>query len=194
MFVTFLFMLLLSAISYPLIYTLIGLKWKFAAEYLQILCFIGMLYPLHSLNLNMLKVEGRSDLFLKLEIIKKVIAIPIIFSAFFFGIKIMLLGMLINSILAYYLNSYWSGKLINYSIKEQIGDILPSFFFAASISFLVYLVSIIFTLDNIITLIIQLVTSVFLVFSLGELFNFKEYIEIKKIVFDFVDSKIIKNI
>lgn len=184
MFVTFFFMLTLSAISYPLIYSLIGLKWKFAAEYLQIFCFIGMLYPLHSLNLNMLKVEGRSDLFLKLEIIKKVIALPIIFVGYFFGIKIMLLGMLINSFFAYYLNSYWSGRFINYSMKEQIVDILPGFFFAVSISLIVYLVSIIFEFDNINMLIIQLFTSVSLFFSLGELFNFKDYIEIKKLFFD----------
>ena len=70
------------------------------------LCFVGMMYPLHALNLNMLQVQGRSDLFLKLEIIKKIIAIPTIIIGIYWGIKIMIIGMMVNTLVAYYLNSY----------------------------------------------------------------------------------------
>lgn len=70
MLVTFACMLGLAAMAKPLIIILIGEKWLPAAGYLQIICFSGMLYPLHAINLNILKVKGRSDLFLKLEIIK----------------------------------------------------------------------------------------------------------------------------
>jgi len=67
-------------------------------SFLQLFCFEGMLYPLHALNLNMLQVEGRSDLFLRLEIIKKLLAAPIIIIGIFLGIKIMLIGMILNLI------------------------------------------------------------------------------------------------
>ncbi|BDQ02776.1 lipopolysaccharide biosynthesis protein [Ignavibacterium sp.] len=76
MFITFFLMIIMAASAESLIITLIGKKWIPSVEYLQLLCFSLMLFPLHSLNLNMLNVKGRSDLFLKLEIIKKIIAIP----------------------------------------------------------------------------------------------------------------------
>jgi hypothetical protein len=65
---------------------------------------------------------------LKLEIIKKIIAIPTIVIGVFFGIKMMIVGMMINTLIAYYLNSYWSGRFIGYSFMQQVKDILPSFF------------------------------------------------------------------
>jgi teichuronic acid exporter len=122
-----------------MIITLIGEKWSPSIIYLQLLCFGGMLYPLHSLNLNMLKVLGRSDLFLKLEIIKKCLAIPVIIIGIFFGIKIMIIGMILNSFIAYYINSYWSGRLIKYGLKDQVRDIAPSFLMAAGMAFTVYI-------------------------------------------------------
>ena len=83
MLVTFSCMLMLAAIAKPMIIILIGEKWLMAASILQIICFQGMLYPLHALNLNMLQVQGRSDLFLKLEIIKKCAAvIPLLIGVF----------------------------------------------------------------------------------------------------------------
>lgn len=71
MLLTFSCMLGLAAIAKPLIIILIGDVWLPAAYLLQIICFSGMLYPLHAINLNILQVKGRSDLFLKLEIIKR---------------------------------------------------------------------------------------------------------------------------
>lgn len=127
MFITFILMLGMAAVAEPMIHTLIGAKWEPAIIYLQMLCFVGMMYPLHALNLNMLQVQGRSDLFLKLEVIKKIIAIPTIVIGVFFGIKMMIVGMMVNTLIAYYLNSYWSGVKIGYSFKQQVKDILPSF-------------------------------------------------------------------
>lgn len=92
MLVTFACMLGLAAVAKPLILILIGEKWLPAVGFIQILCFAEMLYPLHAINLNMLQVKGRSDLFLKLEIIKKVIAILPISLGVFYGIEVMLLG------------------------------------------------------------------------------------------------------
>ena len=120
MFITFTLVLGMAAIAEPMIHTLVGAKWEPSIIYLQLLCFDGMMYPLHALNLNMLQVQGRSDLFLKLEIIKKIIAIPTIIIGVFWGIKIMILGLILNSFIAYYINSYWSGKHIDYSVSQQV--------------------------------------------------------------------------
>lgn len=108
---------------------------------LQIICTYGMLYPLHALNLNMLQVQGRSDLFLRLEIIKKIIAIGPLLLGIFVGIYLMLAGTLVTSLVAYYLNAYYSGPFLNYSIKEQIEDILPSFGVAITMALPVFAIS-----------------------------------------------------
>jgi len=100
-------------------------KWAPAAYYLQLLCVVGLLFPLHALNLNIIKVKGRSDLYLKVTIYKKIITVVILFFSLPFGIEGVLLGQIGNSIISYYLNAQFSGKLINYSIPEQIKDIYP---------------------------------------------------------------------
>jgi len=93
--------------------------------YFQILCFTGILYPLHAYNLNILNVKGRSDLFLKLEIVKKVMVVVIIFITLRFGILGLIWGQLIGSILAFFINTHYSGRFLSYSAWQQIKDILP---------------------------------------------------------------------
>lgn len=184
MIVTFVLMLGMVAVAKPMVIALIGEKWEPSVIYLQMLCFVGMLYPLHAINLNMLNVQGRSDLFLRLEIIKKILAVPVIIIAIFFGIKAMILGMILLSFFAYYLNSYWSGRLINYSWIEQIKDILPSFMIAAVMSSIVFIESIFFKLSPLPMLLIQLLTGAILTFSICEIIRFKDYLYIKEIVND----------
>src|ERR1035437_7606776 len=93
-----------------------------------------MLYPLHAINLNMLQVKGRSDLFLRLEIIKKCIAVLPVILGVFYGINFMLWGSVFISFVAYFLNSYYSATLINYSTWSQIKDILPTFLVSIFVS------------------------------------------------------------
>jgi len=184
MLVTFVLMLGMVAIAKPMILTLIGAKWEPCVIYLQMLCFVGMLYPLHAINLNMLNVQGRSDLFLRLEIIKTILAVPVIIVAVFFGIKAMIIGMIFLSIIAYYLNSYWSGRLINYSWRDQIKDILPSFMIAAVMSAIVFIEGMFFRLPPLPMLLIQVITGAILTFSICEIIRFKDYLYIKEIVND----------
>lgn len=175
MFITFLMMLGMAAVAKPMILTLIGEKWMPSVAYLQLLCFVGMFYPLQALNLNMLNVKGRSDLFLKLEIIKKLIAIPVIVVGIFYGIKVMILGMIMNSIIAYIINSYYSGRLIGYSTRQQVLDILPSFLFAICISGFTYLLGLFIDTSNWLTLVIQIVFAIVLTLGIGEIFHIKDY-------------------
>ncbi len=127
MLVTFCATLMLAAIAKPMILVLIGEKWLQAATLLQILCFGSMLYPLHAINLNILQVKGRSDLFLKLEVIKKIIAVGPLLLGIFISIYWMLIGSVFTGIISYYLNAYYSGPLLSYSMRAQIKDITPSF-------------------------------------------------------------------
>jgi O-antigen/teichoic acid export membrane protein len=182
MFIAFVLMLGMAAIARPMILTLIGEKWEPSIIYLQMLCLIGMLYPLHALNLNMLNVQGRSDLFLRLEIIKKIIAIPTIVIGIFFGIKSMIMGIFVMSLFAYYLNSYYSGKLIGYPIIEQIKDILPSFIISFFMAAVVYSESLFLSISPLPLLLFQLMTGTLLIFGICEVLSFKDYMYIKKIV------------
>lgn len=184
MFITFILMLGMAAIAEPMINTLIGAKWEPSIIYLQMLCFVGMMYPLHALNLNMLQVQGRSDLFLKLEVIKKIIAIPTIVIGVFFGIKMMIAGMMVNTLIAYYLNSYWSGVKIGYSFKQQVKDILPSFFIAITMAVSVYLSGKILPFSYPVTLIIQIIFGALFVFLFCEITKFRDYIFAKELVLE----------
>ncbi len=160
MFITAVSMFFLGAISEPLLYCLIGPQWHDAAIYLTIICISESTYPLHSINLNMLEVQGRSDLFLGLEVIKKVIALLPLFIGAVWGILPMLYSNLVIMIIAYFLNSHFSGKLIGYSSWMQIKDVAPSYgvalFVASVVFFLRYL-----PLSNWIILPIQLVVGFF---------------------------------
>jgi O-antigen/teichoic acid export membrane protein len=186
MLVSFTCMLGLAAIAKPLICILIGEKWLIAADYLQILCFAGMFYPLHSLNLNILQVKGRSDLFLKLEIIKKVIAVIPIVLGIFLGIKVMLWGDVCISLFAYFLNSHYSAFLIGYSTKEQIKDILPTFGISLFIALCMWSILLIPVSNYIIVLLLQCIFGVSLTIFVYETTKLSEYIEAKQIVFSLI--------
>lgn len=124
-------LLIFSALGEPLFRFLFTDKWLPAVPYFQLLCWGGILYPVHAYNLNILKVKGRSDLFLKLEIIKKTIIVLVILTSISYGIYGLLYGGIITSVLAFFINTYYSGKLINYSSWHQLKDIVPTIFFAA---------------------------------------------------------------
>lgn len=116
-------LVMMGVIADPLFRFLFTEKWLPAAPYFQILCVNGILYPLHSYNLNILLVKGRSDLVLRLEIAKKVILCLIIVVAIPFGIFGLLWGQVIYSVLCYFINSFYSGKMIGYTAMKQLYDI-----------------------------------------------------------------------
>lgn len=184
MFVTFILMIGLASVSESMIYTLIGAKWEPSIIYLQMLCFVGMMYPLHVINLNMLQVQGRSDLFLKLEVLKKIIAIPVIVIAVFFGIKVMIVGMIIETFIAYYLNSYWSGKYIDYSFSQQVKDILPSFLLSLTMGMAVFLLGWLLPLSYPLKLVIQIVFGALFIYIFCEATKFSDYVFIRNLVLE----------
>jgi O-antigen/teichoic acid export membrane protein len=194
MFISFTAMMIMAAIAKPMILTLIGEKWLPSVIFLQLLCFAGMLYPLHAMNLNMLVVKGRSDLFLRLEIIKKILAIPVIIIGILFSIKAMIIGMIFNSFLAYYINSYFSGRLINYSVKEQIKDILPSFLIALLTGIILFIPTLLFNILPAIMMLSQILAGLIIIIGLSEIIHLDSYLDIKKILVDKVEEKFINKI
>jgi O-antigen/teichoic acid export membrane protein len=131
-------MIALAVLAKPLFSLILKEDWLPAVPYLQLLCIVGLLYPLHAINLNILKVKGRSDLFLYLEIVKKLMIVIIILISVKFGIFGILIGQIISSFLAYIPNSYFSIKLIDYSVAEQLHDFIPTLLLAVTMGVFMY--------------------------------------------------------
>lgn len=135
--VVFPIMLGLAVVSKPLLFLLLGEVWVPAAHLVSILCLGYLLYPIHAINLNLLKVKGRSDLFLKLEIIKKISITFILFFTVPMGIEAICYGMIIQSYFALIINTFYTGKLTNLSTISQFQSLLPIWlisFFSALVS------------------------------------------------------------
>ena len=187
---TFILMMLLAACAKPLLITLIGEKWEQASVFLQILCFNMMLFPLNSLNLNAIQVMGRSDLTLKINIIKNLLIIIPVTLGILFNIYWMLVADVVRGYVCYYLNAYYSRYLLNYPIEEQVKDILPSFGVALGCALPTYLISLI-PLPSYLLLFIQMILGSVLAFVICEKSKLPEYIELKGIAMPII-NKIIK--
>ena len=115
-------------------------KWLLCVFYLQIFCIAYLFQPIHTANLNAIKAMGRSDIFLKLEIWKKVTGMIILLSTMFISVKAMAYSLLISTLTSMIINSWPNKKLLNYSFLEQMKDILPSIFLAVGMGVVVYLI------------------------------------------------------
>ena len=131
----------LAIIAEPLINIILGAEWLPAAEFLTILCFAFMLYPIHAINLNLLKVKGRSDIFLKLEIIKKSLITIMLLITIPMGIKEMCIGMVINSYIALFINSYYTGQFSRLKTGKQFLAIFPIWIIAITSASVAYFVA-----------------------------------------------------
>lgn len=140
-------------------------KWLSCVPYLCVFCITYMFYPVHTANLNAIKAMGRSDLFLKLEIIKKIVGITLLVATMNISVEAMAYSLLINSILSQIINSWPNKKLLNYSYVQQLKDILPSIIVAAIMGGIVYLVNFL-NLSAILTLIIQVIVGA-IIYILG---------------------------
>jgi O-antigen/teichoic acid export membrane protein len=120
----------MGILAEPIFRLLFTEKWLPAVPFFQILCLTGILYPVHSFNLNVLKVKGKSDLFLKLEILKKVIVVISLIITVPMGIMSLLWSQVVISVISFFINTYYSGKLLEYSPLEQLKDVMPSILLA----------------------------------------------------------------
>lgn len=144
-FIVFPLMAGLAAVADPLIRLLLTDKWAGAIIFLQIICFAEMWYPIHAINLNLLQVKGRSDLFLKLEIVKKVLGVTILCITIPMGLLVMCFGQVFSSLIALFINTYYTGKLINIGYVRQMKDLLPILINSLVMSIIAYLITLLFS-------------------------------------------------
>lgn len=131
----------LAVCAEPLIRLLLTEKWLPCVPYLRIFCFSYAFYPLHTANLNAIKAMGRSDLFLKLEIIKKVIGVAVLAITLPYGVYAMALSLLFTSVLSQLINSWPNAKLLGYSYAKQLKDMLPAILLSIVMGLVVYPIS-----------------------------------------------------
>lgn len=181
MFVTAISMLFVAAISEPLLYCLIGPKWHEAAIYLPLICISGSTYPLQAINQNMLQVQGRSDLYLGIDIVRKIVALWPLSIGVFVGILPMLYTNILTAIIAFFLNSYYSGKFLGYSSWMQLKDIAPSYGLATLIAICVYFFKYL-PISFWVILPMQIILGVIVFFVFCQKTKMEEYVEMKGIL------------
>lgn len=181
-YIIFPLMMALAAVSKPLILAILNPQWEFAAELLTIICFTMMWYPIHAINLNLLQVRGRSDLFLRLEIIKKIISVGVLCATVPFGLVVMCIGSVFNSILALAINTYYTGKLINIGFFKQIKALMPTLLLSLTTGLITYFTLSLLHLHNGLLLLIGLAESAAIFLIGSKIFRFDEFRELMDIV------------
>jgi len=179
-------MILMGIIAKPMIQVLLGEKWMGTVPYLQLLIFVGIFYPMHVINVQILTAMGRSDLFLRIEILKKIVGVPSILLGIFIGIKAMIIGMIATSLIALAINTYYTNRLINFGIIEQLKSLSKSFIIALTLAIL--LLPVIYFIPSsgsqLLILVVVPLIAFFITFFMAKTMRMEEYYEIKGILLD----------
>lgn len=184
MYITAVSMVFMAAISEPLLYCMIGPQWAEATKYLPLICLSLSLYPLHAINLNMLQILGRSDVFLFIEVVKKIISIIPLLLGVFVGIMWMLWGTLIAGVISFFINSYYTGNRLNYTSLMQLQDVAPSYFLSSIVALAVYFIKYL-PLSFYLVLPIQIMVGIITIIIISKALKMDEYEVLRNIVLDF---------
>lgn len=158
----------------PIVKLLLTEKWLPCVPYLRIFCFTYMFWPIHTANLNAIKAMGRSDFFLKLEIIKKVMGLALLLFTMRISVMAMAYSLIVSGILSQIINSWPNWKLLNYNYFEQLRDILPSIIIAVGMGICVYFISFI-PMPTIVTLLIQIVIGAVIYIGVSAALKLEEF-------------------
>lgn len=170
----------------PIIRLVLTEKWLPCVPYLRIFCITYMFYPIHTANLNAIKAMGRSDMFLKLEIAKKIVGIFLLILTMNLGVMAMAYSLLVGSVLNQIINSWPNRKLLLYGYTEQIKDILPSILLAVVMGSCVYFVGFIH-LSTIVVLLLQICLGAIIYIGISALLRFEEFTYIINLILGFVN-------
>jgi O-antigen/teichoic acid export membrane protein len=170
-------MITLIIVSNPLIITLLTYKWAQSAEFFKLFCFIGIVFPLTAIYLNIAKVKGNTKLYLRLVIFKKTLFLLALILTFTYGIKVIIIGQIIATYIGFLIEMKYTGDLIGYSIKEQIKDILSTVWIGIVIGIATYTPSI-FIDEYFSLLLIQLTIAVISYIMLNWLFKTELFTEL----------------
>jgi teichuronic acid exporter len=176
--VNFPMMIGLAIIARPLVLVLLTEKWAECIPYLRLLCLAGLLFPVVLINSNLLFALGRSKIHLRVEIIKKVFIVINIAVTWRWGISSMICGMIVTSVMFFYLNSYYTGVLIGYPIREQLRDLVPSLIMAILMGMAVYAVGLLPFPNYWFMLLVQIFLGTAVYVCLCRLFRLTAFMEI----------------
>ena len=158
----------------PIVKLLLTEKWFPCVPYLRIFSFTYMFWPIHTANLNAIKAMGRSDLFLRLEIIKKAMGLILLLLTMRISVMAMAYSLIVSGILSQIINSWPNWKLLNYNYIEQLRDILPSIIVATGMGVCVYFIGFL-PLSTIIILIIQVVVGATIYIGVSAVLKLEEF-------------------
>ena len=177
-FVTFPLMMLLAALSKPLVLLILTEKWEGSVIFLQLMCFPMMWYPIHAINLNILQVKGRTDAFLKLEMLKRGFGVIALAITLPLGLIPVVLSTWVTNLISLFLNTYYTRKLIDYNFFQQIKDLLPTLLLSLVMFGGVFAIT--FFLESYIVQVIAGVLIGFVIFGIGSVsFRFPEIQDLK---------------
>lgn len=178
----------LAVCAEPLVQLILTEKWLPCVLFLRIFCITYAFYPIHTANLNAIKAMGRSDLFLKLEIIKKTVGIIAILITMWISVQAMAYSFLVTTILNQIINSWPNKKLLNYSYLEQVKDMMPQILLSLGMGAAIYAVSFLH-LSASLTLLIQIPLGVLVYWSGSRIFHVESYTYIIEMVKNFKKRK-----
>lgn len=181
-FLIFPLMVGLAAVAEPLVLLILTEKWAACIPLLQLLCFSMMWYPVHAINLNLLQVKGRSDLFLKLEIIKKIIGVSVLVITVPMGIIYMVAGGILTSVVCLAVNTHYTGKLLNLGFLIQMKDIIPTLSLSLIMGAAVYMSTYLLPLSNVYQLIIGIPLGMIVYLGIAYIFKMSELDELLKLI------------
>lgn len=173
-------MLGLAAIVEPLIIFLIGEKWLPSADILFYLSLAGILFPFELLNMNILKVHGSMNVYLALELLKILLVIPVLFLGIYYGMKAMLVAIIIHTTVSFLISARFSGRIINYGFQEYLNDLKVPLLLSILMFFILTTLKAQIEFNSFITLIILTITGFSTMILLYEFVSNIEYKELKK--------------
>ncbi|PKM68162.1 MAG: flippase [Firmicutes bacterium HGW-Firmicutes-2] len=173
-FLVFPMMIGLAVVAEPMVEVVLTDKWLPAVPFLQIACLTLALMPIHTANLQAINAMGRSDIFLRLEVIKKTYGLIILGISVFFGVYVIALGQMLNSFISSFVNAYPNKKLLNYSYKEQLIDIMPASLISALMGVMVYSISLL-SISSWQILVLQVIAGIIIYIGLAKMFKIESY-------------------
>lgn len=158
----------------PIVSLVLTDKWLPCVPFLRIFCITYMFWPVHTANLNAINAMGRSDWFLRLEIIKKIMGMTILLSTMWFGVMAMAYSLLLSSVLSQIINSWPNRKLLGYGYLEQVRDFAPGILLAVIMGICVYFISFLH-LSTIVTLLIQFIVGAAIYIGVSAILKLEEF-------------------
>lgn len=187
-FLIFPMMIGMSVVAEPMIKLILTDKWLPAVPFIRIFCMSYTLWPIHTANLQAINAVGRSDIFLKLEITKKVVGLIILGVSLPFGVYALAFSSIISGIVSSFINAYPNKRLLDYSYQEQIKDIMPSLITSVIMGAIVYLFNFL-SFPSWQILILQSIAGVIIYFGLAKIFKLESFDYLLNTVKELINSK-----